>query len=627
MALLLILICVVFFPPVIVYLSMQAAVRMKTFEQDLERQKRIDSDLAGLEMSYTGYSNIQMQMEHLVKRLDYEKDNEGLVLYQKACDKNADMYFAGLAEKISNNLAYPCEFAFVFKPDENSREIRLFRHGHNLGIEKVINTNLNNSPLWARYLAATLDDSADELIYRNSFSLRIDDKFLMLFATSLTNEIKLYALSDLNSITPEKSLKKQIKDFKQSDYGIGCWFSNNHKPVFSDYFADKSELKHKIINFINTAGNNPEIAFLGGFRLSISAIDTRKGRRLFAVTAPIVSAPGSKRRQNIILLMLIAGLSAIIFIVITQKIVLDRGMDLPIRYLIPTVFLILFIQPIFSMLYLANEYLQMSYNNSRSTSTEKLENDLRNLDYITNDKFLEKINLARSFDSIEKIASFTETAYEPAKDFEFCLNLLNKLSDKLKNQYFSSLWICRKDGDFVALSLRADKEYHPEKSERDFTGFFNNRFMEILDYKNNNHILPAAKNSDNIEGELKGEYSRDFFLQIFGPDAFFKFRRYSPLLLDISSSYKKNKLIGHPIYYKDSYYAYLTWHTGEDDARNNFPDRMLTLHSKSPRLAVYGSERKVDSLLFSITETESANPELFDIAKTAHIHRSQASSI
>ncbi len=621
---------ILFFPPVSVYLSMREASKIKADAFEEERTRVVASRLEELAMPMSSDNQFQMNVSRLARKviLDDRQAEEYYSLRARSAD--AGNFFKELADELLENVDYPCEIAFMLRLSENRRNIRTFRYGARLGIEEILqnfrtNTLIQNNPLWTGYFAATLEDEAGSLISSTILPFRFKDSMRVIFGRSLSPEIYMLALADLQPVSWLESLKRKIGS-ANDDFGTGCVPAGSAQPVFSPWFNDRASLRDKLTSFIAKAGPMPEIVVIDGCRLYLEAVDQRSETRLFAVSAPATTDSSDKNTGNLTVIAL-AAVSTLLFIMLGQKIMLNRGSDLKIRYLIPVIFLMLFIQPLFSMIYLANEYLLTSYENIQSATSEKLAGELNDLDQQTNDSFLNRLNLVRTFDSIERISSYTREPYTGSDDFNYCIKLLQSLDRQLLSRYFTSLWLCRDNGEFVAVSMRDNDQYRAESKESDFTGFFNDRFIEILDYHNNDGKVIARPRRQQIQDDLKGEYSRDFFLQLFGPDIFFNFRRYSPMFLDIKTTYKKNKLFGMPIRFANRYHAYITWHMDEKNAVHDFPVQSLDLHSRSPRLAIWGNERSTDTLKYSLEKTEARRPQLLNLARNAHFSRAQAASV
>jgi len=621
---------ILFFPPLSVWLAMREATRLQADAFEEERARVITAHLEELAMPLSSDSHFQMNVSRLARKviLDNQQAEEYFSLRARSAD--AGTFFSKLADDLLENVDYPCEIAFMLRLSDNRRNIRTFRYGAQLGIEDIIenfreNKLIQNNPLWTGYFAATLEEEAGSLISSTIIPFRLKDNMRVIFGKSLNPEIYVLALADLQPVSWFESLKRKIRNASE-DFGTGCVTSDPDQPVFSPWFDNKATLRNRLTKYIERAGPMPSEVVIDGCRVYLGAADQRSATRLFAVSGPSAAEkPGQKAGR--LLILALAAISTVLFVMIGQKIMLNRGPDLQIRYLIPVIFLMLFIQPLFSMIYLANEYLQTSYSNIQSATSEKLTGELNDLDQQTNDSFLSRLNLVRTFSSIETISSYTHEPYTGTDDFNYCIRLLQILDRQLLSRYFTSLWMCRDDGEFVAVSIRDDDKYRSENKESDFTGFFNDRFIEILDYHNNAGKVSTRPRRQQIQEDLKGEYSRDFFLQLFGPDIFFNFRRYSPMFLDIKTTYKKNKLFGMPITYSCRYHAYLTWHMDEKNAAHDFPIPSLDLNSRSPRLAISGNERSTDTLKYALEEAEVRQPVLLSLAKNAHFNRTQAASV
>ncbi|PKL47111.1 MAG: hypothetical protein CVV42_14100 [Candidatus Riflebacteria bacterium HGW-Riflebacteria-2] len=621
---------ILFFPPASVYLAMREAARIKTDAFEEERSRVITSRLEELAMPMSSDSQFQMNVARLARKVILDNQQAEAYYSLRARSADAGTFFKELADELLENVDYPCEIAFMLRLSENRRNIKTFRYGARLGIDEILqnfsqNTLIQKNPPWTGYFAATLEEEAGALISSTIIPFRFKDGMRVIFGRSLNPEIYVLALANLQPVSWFESLKRKIRN-ADDDFGTGCVAESSTQPVFSSWFNDKASLRDKLTKFIAGASPMPETVVIDDCRVYLGAIDQRSETRLFAVSGPPASYRAEQKAAHLPI-MALAAVSTLLFILIGQKIMLNRGSDLKIRYLIPVIFLMLFILPLFSMIYLANEYLQTSYNNIQSATSEKLTGELNDLDQQTNDSFLNRLNLVRTFDSIERISSYTRDPYTGSDDFNYCIKLLQTLDSQLLSRYFTSLWMCRDDGEFVAVSLRDDDQYRAEGKDRDFTSFFNDRFVEILDYHNNNGKVSARQRRQQIQDDLKGEYSRDFFLQLFGPDIFFNFRRYSPMYLDIRTTYKKNKLFGMPIRFGDRYHAYITWHMDEKNAAHDFPVQFLDLKSRSPRLAIWGNERSTDTLKHTLEETEARRPHLLNLAKNAHFNRAQTASV
>lgn len=621
---------ILFFPPISVYLVFKQARRIQNSNLASERDRIVKSNLSELTMPFTADNRFQMAVSRLSRQMHYENDSSRIKLLHKVAAGKADPYFRNAAETVTSSLDYPCEIAFIVRWPVKPRPFKVYRYGPRLGLTEILENFANEriiagNPLWTGYFASALETEGEGLIKSSILPFRLDIGMRTLFCSDIGPEAQILALADQQPISWETSLRQKILN-SQKDFGIGCYQNSNNQTLYSQWFDDKPELRSKISRFLKKCSNYAENIIIGNYRVSLEDRDQRRDTRLFSVRAQITDNHGNRDLENLILTLL-AAISTITFILIGEKIMLNRGFDLPIRYLIPAIFLMLFIQPLFSMFYLANEFLQTNYHNLEADASEKLTENLLDIDQQTNDNFLRRIDLIRSFSSIEKIAAFTGLPYDGSDDFKFCRALLQKLDNKIFSNYFTSLWMCRSDGEFVAISIRDNNDYQPESSESDFTGFFNERFIEILDYLNHGNSQQLEYKKTKLQDGLKGEYSREFFLQLFGSDIFYSFRRYVNFVMDIDTSYKKNTLFGLPITLGDRYHAYLTWHVGERKAFNDFPKNRLELKSQSPRLAISGNERSVDSVGFSLEKVEARQAKLLNIAKTSHVNRTLINTI
>ncbi|HAE40624.1 MAG TPA: hypothetical protein DCG57_18620, partial [Candidatus Riflebacteria bacterium] len=652
--LLLMMTLTVFLPPVSVYLAFKSAENQQIDESRNALFARVSSQLQQLDRS--------MDKSELLIR-DITRIREILLAGDsKLKDSIADGSLEKmLKDKIASVVAeaeFPLQIDCLIRPLHDPDNFKLISFGENLGLSRFTRQTIDirTPDKWIlgavdrfkeqgqhidftrtssfsahriiqmlQQLEVLVTNSINELYAGNvnKFMYRDNGTCLLLAVENVEQQLLIFVLAEMNDLTLHKTMMQKIRAPELTDFGVGLMLDNLERPVFSDYFAGHPELKKQLNRRLRLTDENPVKLAIGDHEIVINAHDKRKGGRLFAAV-PRLKASIRERRSQHILIAAFFLLSCMAFKILVEKMIFDRGPDLSIKVLLPATFLFLVIQPVFAAASLVGDFFSSSYANEKSQASEKLASDLRNIDLATRDKFRDTLNLARSFDSIEKISAFSNIDYAD-NEYELCLSLLNNIVEKQGAAIFSSVWISALDRPFAGV-IWNPREWIYEKVKFDdpVTQYFHQRFLEILEDKLGQEKTFSSESPQKLDKEIKSEFSRDFFLKILGSESFYRFRQNSGILLSINTKFKKSVAVANPISFRNRPFAYTVWNVS--DNKHSFPSHLLSLDPIAPRLAFEGTERNLVCYRFDREQVVASQPELFRIGLLAHLSRTRITS-
>lgn len=631
--LLFLIILIVFFPPLSVYFAVKTSHQLQSEEYLKNLGEKITADLQQLDRSSdaSGYqareqTKLRQHLEHPSFRIEDAIKGGRL-----------ETYLNQRVPEIVSRAGFPCEFEIIVF-GENLKPGKRLHYGPSLGLQKI--TSVIKGELYRETADTWLDfgnasftrlqynyaSCLADILYRSitKIVIRSEDKQLMLSGQKLGNKVFIFALGDLSEINLQKNQQMKIVNFPPRDYGLAAFSPDWKEPFSSAYFKTRPELMRRIAKIADSGAAGAFNLQLDGHDIFFSNLDIIKNCR-FIAAVPLKLAPKKDSRAENFFIAALCILSSLIFKLLIEKIVFNRGPDLSIKVMIPATFLFLVIQPLFASAYLAGEFFHLRYANEKSRIAGKLLSELVEMDLLTFDNANETLNTARGFNSIERIAEYTDSSYDD-DDQNLCLKLMKKLQDENGGNRFLSIWFCRGEDYFTGVKWQPTSEFTLEKVDNMVAELFKRRFLEIMALSPDWENQRPDNSSKNQQKELRAEYSRDFFLKIFGADTFYRFRQNSGLIIDINATYKRDQVIAAPISYRNKTYAYAAWHIDKESASLVFPISRITIASESPRIAIFGDEHTIASLKFSPDEVKAAHPELRRVAEAAHLTRSKVSS-
>lgn len=659
--LLLLVTTTIFFPPLSIYLAISAARALQLSEAqgtlDLSMQRELDT----LDHSYDDSERLIREFTRFRESINTKDENQpdsasGNIRKPSGKEvRQSDLDFLQreLPDLISR-FPFPVEANCVIQNQKLKQKIRIMHFGNELGL-RLLTSQIEsmkstygvaiNPSRREEFAAKILQEGNEESLIRlnrlkkiqgflaNSLSgiqmdktakmvIKEPDNILMLTGERVHENLSIFILADLKNLKMHKNFAHKIAEYKHDKFGVGLKFSGTRHPVFSDYFAKHPGLRVFVSKQLNLAGNKPVRISRAGHEIIISSYDRRKQCRYFVVAPAVKNDSSETARQNMVLAILCI-LSCVSFKILTEKIVMGRGPDLSIKVLLPVMFLFLIIQPVFAAACLVGDFFHSSFANVKSNASSKLTNEIQDIDLASLDTFRETLNLARSFNSIERISKFTQTPYR-RNELELSLNLMVNLHEQQKALKFTSLWLKADERPFAAVRWHGGKrEYEEAQIDNPVTQLFGRRFQEIISSSHGKAGKASIETPQKIDQELKTEFSRDFFLKILGPDTFFRFRQNQEMIVNFNATFKREMVLAGPVSFHNKPFAFAAWHMGIDSSEANFPKNRLTQNALSPRLAFAGNERTFYSLEFRLFKLRQSFPELCQIAQTAHLTRSR----
>ncbi len=615
---------IVFFPPVSVYYAIKSAEQVRQIELKNSLNSGIFADLDQLSRS-TDESN------HLIRehtRFCQILRADGLHLLADLNAPILENFLASMTSESIANAGFPCEFEFLIF-DKNDNFVRSLHFGHDLGLRAITRgarneeeSGLNDMLPWQKFYAMAVKDFTNNRITK--LAIRRPGICLTMSGERITPQLFVLAFGDLSDISLQRCIQLKIQRFPSRNYGIGAFFPKTGTAYFSHFFADQPELQTQTVKFARSDNLDKFNFSTGDYNIYFTSFDPLKNCRFFA------AVPGERFVANVpksyrLWLVIISLLSCISFKIISEKLLMGRGPDVSFKFMIPAVFLFLVIQPIFASAYLAGEFFRVSYSNERNRVINDLSDDLVNIDMATFYGAGKTLNLARSFSSVEEIASFTGRSFNNDNQ-SFILDFMNRMSDHLQGSLFSSFWLYTEDGGFAGTKSLPTGGYRVERSDNLLAELFHTRFKEIVDLKNpkKNSFLNSDK---NLDAALKNEYMIDFFIKIFGADTFYKFRQNNGFIIEITTNSRREQVISNLTSLHGRPNAYTAWYIERNNGNFILPGKKLNIISQSPRIALHGDEHSISSFKFSLAEISKRHPELFRIAESSHVTRTRNASI
>jgi len=645
-----------FMPPVSIYLAFSAAATTELEEITSRQYSRAIAELN----EFDHLTNKPELLMREINRLKGNAEGNNKNLHENIVDGSLERYLNEHVPPLIESFDFPIQVDCFMKSAIHKHIYKLISYGDNLGLTpvsmRVAQTDRNRLQFSTdgfeqpgRYIDATRLSTArsreisantlkmQELLYRcfselslssiEKMALRDHDSSFMLTAENAQSQLMIYVLAETSDQTTHNAVFKKIAAADSADLGLGAVLDGHKTPILSEYFNKQPELRQRLIRLLKTIDNNPLQTEISGHKVIINAYDERlRGRSFIVMPLPVLSS--REKLPQGLLLAIMFMVSCLAFKVLVEKIILDRGPDLPIRLLLPATFLFLVIQPVFVATYLSVDFFRNSYANEKSRASTKLSSDLQNIDLATIDGFRDNLNLARSFSSIERIASYTGVSYQQNEP-EFCFALLEQIFRENSSAIYSSLSLSVINRPFAGVRWNERSKKHEviELINPVFT-YFHKRFQEILLEKSGKAGADDYEAPKSLDREIKNEFSRDFFLKILGSESFYRFRQNSSVLLSFNTKFKRELVLTLPVSYQNRPFAYAAWHVGDSGgfANRSFPNESLSLSGKSPRIAFRGSARVFFGHHFDREQIFAAQPELFRICQLAHFAKTRITS-
>jgi len=621
-AILLLITLVLLFPPLSLYFAMRSTVELRHDELRENRNNSIRADMAQIERLSDESNYLIREQARICRefRMMGEKSFK-----EKVCDPDFINVLKGNLQNIIAKAGFPCEIHLgLVGADDRLEHVHM---GPDIGLNQITGF-WGRSKKWPHPTLKFYKNFLSDIVLNKNTKLVIREpgRNLSLSGEKLFEDSYILALADLSEFSLRRNIEWRLKRFPRREYGLGAYFPETDEVLFSDYLSGRKDLRNSIRRVLSGFRRLPQKINHNGHQLSLTRYNDFK-KCLFFSASPVLNAKISLPRQGLLWLIILSLSACALFRIIAEKIILGRGPDISLKLMIPGVFLFLIIQPVFASAYLAGEFFRVSYANEKNRRIDKLDLDLQSLDRAAFDESAETLNLARGLNSIERIEKFANRSY-CGDDEAFTINFMNKLGRIYGGNRFSSIWISKHDNTIIGV--KADptgKTFAPANADNMVAEMFKKRFLEIMSQRPGYSGLMPDYSENGLKSELKQEMSRDFFLKIFGADAFYNFRRNSGIRIEVNASYRQEQLIANPIDWRNRPHAYAVWYIERENITQNLPQNFLTLNPGSPRIVLHGDEHATLSVKYHVHEIAESHPELLRTGEIAHIARARASSI
>ena len=448
-------------------------------------------------------------------------------------------------------------------------------------------------------------------------SIRSPSRVRTFFRLFLGNDQALLCLLDDADFFHHKQLKKLLAEASE-DIWYGAFSKKNGKIVFPSLNRLSPESRSKISEIFRKADQNMKSLKVGNLQIQISPGEKRLNRRFFAIYQEFATPP-----PNYFLIFFSSLFSCIIFIILTERYIFDRGINLSLRVLIPLIFVFIVIQPVFAGFFYLEDYFHNRFSTFFSSKAIRLNQALKSLDTKTLDTFTETVNLARSLNSIEKINKFLGSG-NVSDSRVLCKELLLKLEKFQSGKRYHSLWFSKSDGSFTGYQWAGDVLTEKVEQNSTYAGIFQFRFKEISDFLNNNASSASSKIDKNT---LAADFARDFMINMLGPDSYYDFRRNSEFILEVQSNLKKDYIFCIPYSFRNRIEGFMAWQIQSMNVRESFPEGDLSLAYNSPRIIHLNNDIDFYSAPLPWPRLKERFPKLSKLADETNLTRSRGTVI
>ncbi|MEW6712699.1 MAG: HAMP domain-containing protein, partial [Candidatus Riflebacteria bacterium] len=423
---------------------------------------------------------------------------------------------------------------------------------------------------------------------------------------------------DYPDLNHHKQLSHLLK-INSNEIQYGAIDKKNGNLIFPGHKKISARNKTRLTKQLKNHLTLSEEFQIGRFKVTMMKDEIRSNYRFFATTPSTLT-----RKLNYPFIALTAMFSCCIFVMLIERMFFNRGINLSLRTLIPLIFLFIVVQPVFAALFYLETYFSTRFDTYSEGSAKSLNQELKDLDAITFDRFKKSIDMARSFDSYEKIVSFIEIP--GCNDLgTLCKELIVKLEKTQKEKFYRSIWITAED-DFRAYEWDRDIIREQTQTDSPIANFFKFRFQEIVDYQLSGK-KPDTQINELDKNALKADFARTFLISLLGQESFFEFRKHSEFLIEMQSNLKKDYIFCIPFTKNHKPYGFIAWHIQSEQIRQNFPFEKLSDQPGDARIVLLNNESHFFSAPLDWNTTLEKLPSLAMLADETNASRSRGTRV
>ncbi|MFZ5951810.1 MAG: adenylate/guanylate cyclase domain-containing protein [Candidatus Rifleibacteriota bacterium] len=449
-------------------------------------------------------------------------------------------------------------------------------------------------------------------------SIRSHDRIRSLYAHLYESSFIIFCLVDYPDLNHLKQLNHLLK-INSNEIQFGAVHKKSGNLIFPGHKKISAELKDRLTRLLKNHLNLSEEFSLGQFKVTIMKDEIRSNYRFFAVTPANTTG-----KLNYPFIALTAMFSCCLFIMLIERLFFNRGINLSLRTLIPVIFLFIVVQPVFASLFYLETYFSTRFDAYAEGSAKRLNQEVKELDTLTFDRFKKTIDIARSYNSFEKISSFI--GFPDCNDLgTLCRELILKLEKTQKGKFFRSIWITAED-DFRAYEWDVDVIREQTQTDSPIANFFKFRFQEIVNYQLSGK-KPDRQINELDKNALKADFARTFLISLLGQESFFEFRKYSEFLIEMQSNLKKDYIFCIPFTKNKKPYGFIAWHIQSEQIRQNFPFEKLSDKADNARIVLLNNESHFFSAPLDWNKTQEKFPQLAMLADETNSSRSRGTRI
>lgn len=479
-----------------------------------------------------------------------------------------------------------------------------------LNVDSQVLRNIARESLGVYFSFSILNSDGDgDKIQR--VVLREHDSYRLLVMLRLRGAFLINYLIDLTRVDDDQRAKRKIANWQYNDMGLAFFKSKNPEKMFySKYFNSRQAMLKTIRGLLEDSSDRSINLRYNNSLIMATAGDPKKQHR----TLIVAEIPSEIKQPGMLFLVILFGFAGCYgFKIAIDSIVFGRGSGFSIKMFIVSIFVLVTMLPLLSSAYLANEYVVANFKKEKNRVVKELTDELLTLDQQTFATYRSTINLAKSLNSVEKLAEITGLP-ESASIRELFLKTAQQLYRNSDQARVSDIWVYEEGQEFFSVKFDRDKRIYSinKSANMMLEEFFLSKKKEYL-RRHNPEKKPETevKQGDTIEIEsLKTELLDSFFLNLFGEKTYYMMREDFGSLLKQESFMDTNAMITIPVTRGGKTRYICTWIFDSASIRDHFPENRLRQDPDQPLFTMYGNDQYIGARPIPLADLSDKFPAL-----------------
>ena len=460
-----------------------------------------------------------------------------------------------------------------------------------------------------KFVGADTEMNTRKIYLRNNDSVRLI--FSVGYQKNQSNIIVL-GFFDLTNSTLLELLNGNVKSWDSKDIGLTYIANPKLFSIGSEFFRNKINLLRNIRNRINNA---PSGLFFYTFQNHLIAVQEQNPINQFR--SVLVSKLEQKELgiNAQVILAIIGLLTCLVAKFFAEKIFLGRGPDISLKLMVSGTFILLIILPLSTSFLLSKQYINNRLKKEKIATETRLFSKLNLLDKKTATSLKETLNMISSFNTIEKITSFTELATNTPFE-ELIYTFVKKLPKQDGYNPITELTVYSPGNptfQFIAYSPKEEfKQTTPSGIVKEL---FLPKFIKLL---NLSFALKKKNSSKYDASKLKAEMYDDMLLGIFGNKTFYTLQDSTQTIIQLNFTQKTNICFGFPIYKKGKLFGVFIYLIGGAPWNKHFPAKGNLATGTTPLFICDGALENFSSEPLNPINFKQQYPQLFEASLRAY---------